>query len=73
MQILDFVWRERNDLIDGESEREERGFRPGLLVPPLRAPYISVDAVPTSIESIYKLATMHTLGAGLLCLSLLIL
>lgn len=34
-------------------------------MPPLRAPHISVDAVPTSIESIYKLATMHTLGAGL--------
>lgn len=45
--------------------REERGFPPRVLVPPLRAPYISVDAVPTSIESIYKLATMHTLGAGL--------
>jgi hypothetical protein len=47
------------------DERGERGFPPRVLVPPLRAPHISVDAVPTSIESIYKLATMHTLGAGL--------
>lgn len=65
MSLISY-WRERSDdLIDGEMIESRWVFPPSILMPSLRAPYMSVDALPTSIESLYKLATIHTLGAGL--------